>query len=95
MKKLIEIAEELNTQKLELYEARKEFIGNKKLDECLRNAEQSLANAMMFIESVIDQTTDCKHSVVECAHDESENGICIDCGAEVDWKAKVFRGDSD
>jgi hypothetical protein len=27
----------------------------------------------------------------ECLHEESECGICNDCGAEVDWVSRVFR----
>lgn len=27
----------------------------------------------------------------KCPHDESENGICNDCGDEVDWVSRKFR----
>lgn len=26
----------------------------------------------------------------ECEHDESENGICNQCGQEIDWKEKIY-----
>lgn len=26
----------------------------------------------------------------ECMHDDLENGICIDCGEEVDWAERIF-----
>lgn len=30
-------------------------------------------------------------SETECLHEESENGICNDCGVEVDWVSRVFQ----
>ena len=31
----------------------------------------------------------------ECQHDDHENGVCIDCGAQVDWVGKTFQEESD
>lgn len=28
--------------------------------------------------------------VLECQHEESENGVCNDCGDEVDWAERTF-----
>lgn len=27
----------------------------------------------------------------DCLHEDSENGICSDCGREIDWVSRVFK----
>lgn len=27
----------------------------------------------------------------ECLHEESECGICNDCGKEIDWVSRIFK----
>lgn len=34
-------------------------------------------------------------NILRCQHDSSENGICIDCGEEIDWVERVFRNNGD
>lgn len=40
-----------------------------------------------------EHTVDCEDPDCSecCMHEESECGICNDCGAEVDWVSRLFQ----
>lgn len=51
---------------------------------CFNNADET---SNMYV----DCPTCNASGFVDCEHPESENGVCNDCGGEVDWVARRFK----